>query len=90
MGGPAIQHFHQSPVPSLTPKLDYALRLGHGGLESSQHLPLRLARDSDPLMSALDFPDLGLLAPTRSHRFHRCRHWPCTTTTSSCFQSGDG
>lgn len=67
MGGPAVQHFHQSPGPQLTPKLDYA---GYDWSTQGAHrrsIYRYVWRGiPDPLMAALDFPDLGLLAPTRA------------------------
>lgn len=67
MGGPAIQHFHQSPGAQLTPKLDYGA-YDWASPESSRRSIYRFVWRGipDPLMSALDFPDLGLLTPKRS------------------------
>jgi hypothetical protein len=67
MGGPAIQHFHQSPGPQLTPKLDYSA-YDWGSLGANRRSIYRYVWRGipDPLMAALDFPDLGLLTPTRS------------------------
>jgi hypothetical protein len=68
MGGPAIQHFHQSPGAQLTPKLDYAA-YDWASPDSNRRSIYRYVWRGipDPLMSALDFPDLGLLTPTRSN-----------------------
>ena len=68
MGGPAIQHFHQSPGAQLTPKLDYAA-YDWASPQSSRRSVYRYVWRGipDPLMSALDFPDLGLLIPNRSN-----------------------
>jgi hypothetical protein len=67
MGGPAIQNFVQSPGPQSTPKLDYAAydwtSKGAGRRSIYRYVWRGIA---DPLMSALDFPELGLLAPSRS------------------------
>lgn len=66
MGGPAVQHFLQSPGPQLTPNLDYAAydwSTPGAGRRSIYRCVWRGI--PDPLMAALDFPDLGLLAPTR-------------------------
>lgn len=66
VGGPGIQQFVQSQGPQTTPHLDY---------EAFDWSDSRAARRSiyrvvwrgiaDPFMEALDFPDLGLLAPKR-------------------------
>jgi hypothetical protein len=67
MGGPAIQHFTQQPGPQSTPKLDYAAydwSSPSGGRRSIYRYVWRGI--PDPLMAALDFPDLGLLAPSRT------------------------
>jgi hypothetical protein len=66
MGGAAIQHFQQSPGPQLTPKLDYAAYDWSSPGASRRSIYRCVWRGiPDPLMAALDFPDLGLLAPTR-------------------------
>lgn len=66
MGGPAIQHFRQSKGPPN--------RLRHLITPATTGLSLALRRSiyrcvwrgiADPFMEAMDFPDLGLLAPTR-------------------------
>ena len=66
MGGPAVQHFTQSKGPQNTPALDYNAydwnRPGAGRRSIYRFVWRGIA---DPLMEALDFPDLGLLAPTR-------------------------
>jgi hypothetical protein len=68
MGGPAIQHFHQSPGAQLTPKLDYAAYDWASPGSNRRSIYRYVWRGiPDPLMSALDFPDLGLLTPSRSH-----------------------
>jgi len=68
MGGPAIQHFLQSPGAQLTPKLDYAAYDWASPGSSRRSIYRYVWRGiPDPLMAALDFPDLGLLTPTRSN-----------------------
>ncbi|MBM4002449.1 MAG: DUF1553 domain-containing protein [Planctomycetes bacterium] len=68
MAGPAIQHFQQSPGAQLTPKLDYAVYDWASPGSNRRSIYRYVWRGiPDPLMSALDFPDLGLLAPTRSN-----------------------
>lgn len=67
MGGPAIQHFSQSPGAQLTPKLDYAsFDWSTPGVSRRSIYRYVWRGIPDPLMAALDFPDLGMLAPTRS------------------------
>lgn len=68
MGGPPIKHFQQSPGIQLTPVLDYAA-YDWGNAGSSRRSIYRCVWRGipDPMMSALDFPDLGLLAPTRTN-----------------------
>ncbi|MEZ6063802.1 MAG: PSD1 and planctomycete cytochrome C domain-containing protein [Planctomycetaceae bacterium] len=66
MGGPGVAHFTTSPGPQLTPVLDYdAFDLDSE--EASRRSIYRVVWRGipDPLMDALDFPDLGLLAPVR-------------------------
>ncbi|MBX3423368.1 MAG: PSD1 domain-containing protein [Pirellulaceae bacterium] len=67
MGGPSNQHFLQSPGPQATPKLDYA-RYDWNSPGSNRRSIYRYVWRGipDPLLAALDFPDLGLLSPTRS------------------------
>lgn len=66
MGGPAIQHFLQSPGPQATPKLDYASYDWSSPGSNRRSIYRCVWRGiPDPLMAALDFPDLGLLSPTR-------------------------
>lgn len=67
MGGPAIQHFHQSPGAQLTPKLDYVTYDWASPGANRRSIYRYVWRGiPDPLMSALDFPDLGLLTPVRN------------------------
>ncbi|MFN8708313.1 MAG: DUF1553 domain-containing protein, partial [Planctomyces sp.] len=66
MGGPAIQHFHQSPGAQLTPKLEYSTYDWSSPGANRRSIYRFVWRGiPDPLMAALDFPDLGLLSPTR-------------------------
>ncbi|MEI8213554.1 MAG: PSD1 and planctomycete cytochrome C domain-containing protein [Planctomycetota bacterium] len=66
MGGPAIQQFHQQPGPQSTPKLDYAVYDWSSPGSNRRSIYRYVWRGiPDPMMSALDFPDLGLLAPVR-------------------------
>ena len=65
-GGPAIQHFSQQPGPQSTPKLDYAsYDWSQPGANRRSIYRYVWRGIPDPLMAVLDFPDLGLLAPTR-------------------------
>ncbi len=66
MGGPAIQHFKQSKGPQNTPALDYATYDWSKPEANRRSIYRYVWRGiADPFMEALDFPDLGLLAPTR-------------------------
>ncbi|MCA9083313.1 MAG: PSD1 domain-containing protein [Planctomycetaceae bacterium] len=67
IGGPAVQHFSQRKGPQATPELDYAefdwsSASGAGRRSIYRYVWRGIA---DPFMEALDFPDLGLLAPVR-------------------------
>jgi hypothetical protein len=66
MGGPAIRHFTTSPGAQLTPQLDYTnydwASPGSGRRTIYRYVWRGIP---DPLMAALDFPDLGLLSPVR-------------------------
>jgi len=66
MGGPGVRHFAESPGPQLTPALDYTA-YDWGGAGAGRRSIYRFVWRgiADPFMEALDFPDLGLLAPTR-------------------------
>ena len=67
MGGPAIQHFKQSPGPQSTPQLDYTAYDWSSAGSNRRSIYRYVWRGiPDPLMSAMDFPDLGLLSPTRN------------------------
>lgn len=66
MYGPGIQHFSQRPGPQTTPTLDYKAfdwSSPAGGRRSIYRVVWRGM--SDPFMEVLDFPDMGLLQPTR-------------------------
>ena len=67
MGGPGAAHFTQKPGPQSTPVLDYTSfdwSRQAGARRSIYRIVWRGI--ADPFMEALDFPDLGLLAPVRS------------------------
>lgn len=66
MGGPGVAHFSTSPGPQLTPVLDYS-KFDWDSPGATRRSIYRVVWRGipDPLMDALDFPDLGLLAPTR-------------------------
>ena len=65
-GGPAIPHFSQRPGAQLTPILDYdAFDWDSPGATRRSIYRVVWRGIADPLFDALDFPDLGLLAPTR-------------------------
>jgi hypothetical protein len=67
MGGPAIQHFAQQPGPQSTPKLDYTAYDWSSPGSNRRSIYRYVWRGiPDPLMASLDFPDLGLLAPSRT------------------------
>ncbi|MCR9202087.1 MAG: PSD1 and planctomycete cytochrome C domain-containing protein [Planctomycetaceae bacterium] len=66
MGGPGVEQFRKSKGPQATPALDY----DGWDWESPQARRRSIYRVvwrgiADPFMEALDFPDLGLLAPQR-------------------------
>ncbi|MEY2613494.1 MAG: hypothetical protein RL069_2306 [Planctomycetota bacterium] len=66
MGGPGVEHFTKEPGPQSTPKLDYAAfdwNRPEGNRRSIYRVVWRGI--PDPMMAALDFPDLGLLSPVR-------------------------
>jgi hypothetical protein len=67
-GGPGVKYFRESPGPQVTPKLhydDFDLESPEANRRSIYRVVWRGI--PDPLFEALDFPDLGLLAPQR-HR----------------------
>jgi hypothetical protein len=66
MGGPGIEHFTKQPGPQSTPKLDYAAYDWNSPDANRRSIYRTVWRGiPDPMMAALDFPDLGLLAPVR-------------------------
>jgi hypothetical protein len=66
-GGPAVQHFTQQPGPQSTPKLDYSAYDWSAANSNRRSIYRYVWRGiPDPLMASLDFPDLGLLAPSRT------------------------
>ncbi len=66
MGGPPVQQFKRSPGPQATPSLDYAAYdWGSPGAGRRAIYRCVWRGIADPFMEALDFPDLGLLAPVR-------------------------
>lgn len=68
MGGPGIQHFKQSKGPQLTPALDYSgYDWGNPGASRRSIYRTVWRGIADPFMEALDFPDLGLLSPSRGY-----------------------
>ena len=67
MGGPGAKHFKQTPGPQSTPVLDYTVFDWSGPAGARRSIYRIVWRGiADPFMEALDFPDLGLLAPVRS------------------------
>ena len=65
-GGPGVARFTQRPGAQLTPILDYdAFDLDSPGAGRRAVYRVVWRGIPDPLFDALDFPDLGLLAPTR-------------------------
>jgi hypothetical protein len=65
-GGPGVQQFTASPGPQSTPKLDYAaVDWNAPGIGRRSIYRVVWRNVPDPFLDALDFPDLGLLAPAR-------------------------
>jgi hypothetical protein len=64
--GPAVAHFSSRPGAQLTPYLDYG-DFDWDGPQATRRSIYRVVWRGipDPVFDALDFPDLGLLAPTR-------------------------
>jgi hypothetical protein len=64
--GPAVAHFSSRPGAQLTPYLDYN-DFDWNGAQATRRSIYRVVWRGipDPVFDALDFPDLGLLAPTR-------------------------
>jgi len=66
MGGPGIEQFTKSKGPQATPNLDYAAFDWNSPDARRRSIYRVVWRGiADPFMEALDFPDLGLLAPKR-------------------------
>lgn len=67
MGGPGVGHFKSSPGPQVTPVLDYGVYdwTSAGATRRSIYRVVWRAIP-DPFMEALDFPDMSLLASTRT------------------------
>ena len=67
MGGPGIEHFTKSKGQQATPKLDYSVYDWESEEARRRSIYRVVWRGiADPFMEALDFPDLGLLAPKRA------------------------
>ena len=67
MGGPAVEQFVTSPGPQMTPVVDYSQFDWSSAAGARRSIYRFVWRGiPDPLMEALDFPDLGLLSPTRA------------------------
>ncbi|WP_417377972.1 PSD1 and planctomycete cytochrome C domain-containing protein [Gimesia sp.] len=65
-GGPGDSHFTTTPGPQVTPVLHYdQFDLNRPDAHRRSIYRVVWRGIPDPLMDALDFPDLGLLAPTR-------------------------
>jgi hypothetical protein len=66
MGGPGVAHFLSSPGPQLTPILDYSsFDWNTPGANRRSIYRIVWRGIQDPFFEALDFPDLGVLSPTR-------------------------
>ncbi len=66
MGGPADQQFRQSKGPQSTPELNYSVFDWDSPAGKRRSIYRYVWRGiADPFMEAVDFPDLGLLSPTR-------------------------
>ncbi|QDV51386.1 PSD1 and planctomycete cytochrome C domain-containing protein [Gimesia fumaroli] len=66
MGGPGVEYFTKTPGPQATPVLHYdKFDLDSPGAYRRSIYRVVWRGIADPLMDALDFPDLGLLAPVR-------------------------
>lgn len=67
MGGPPVRHFKETKGPQLTNALDYASYDWSSPGASRRSIYRFVWRGiPDPLMDALDFPDLGMLSPVRN------------------------
>ena len=66
MGGPGVEQFAKKKGPQVSPVLDYGAFDWDGPGATRRSVYRIVWRGiSDPFMEALDFPDLGLLAPKR-------------------------
>jgi Protein of unknown function (DUF1553)/Protein of unknown function (DUF1549)/Planctomycete cytochrome C len=66
MGGPSVQHFKITKGPQLTPTVSYTdFDWNSSGANRRSIYRFVWRGIPDPFMEALDFPDLGLLAPVR-------------------------
>jgi hypothetical protein len=66
MGGPGVALFNSRPGPQVTPILDYAGFDWKSPAASRRSIYRVVVRGiADPFMDAIDFPELGLLAPVR-------------------------
>ena len=66
MGGPGVEQFRTSPGPQSTPKLDYdAVDWNNPSVCRRSIYRVVWRNVPDPFLDALDFPDLGMLAPAR-------------------------
>ena len=66
MGGPGVAHFSSGPGAQLTPILDYSNFAWDSPGATRRSIYRVVWRGiPDPLLESLDFPDLGLPAPTR-------------------------
>lgn len=66
IGGPGVEHFTTGKGQQSTPKLDYAAFDWNSPAATRRSIYRVVWRGiPDPFMEALDFPDLGLLAPKR-------------------------
>jgi Protein of unknown function (DUF1553)/Protein of unknown function (DUF1549)/Planctomycete cytochrome C len=67
MGGPGVAQFTSRPGPQSTPVLDYSGFDWISPAARRRSIYRVVWRGiADPFMEALDFPDMGLLSPTRS------------------------
>ena len=98
-GGPGIKYFRESPGPQVTPKLHYDdFDWDSPGAQRRSIYRVVWRGIADPLFEALDFPDLGLLAPQRhqsssplqalvllNHPFvlHHAQRWATALSTST-------
>ncbi len=98
-GGPGVKYFRESPGPQVTPKLHYDdFDWDSPGANRRSIYRVVWRGIADPLFEALDFPDLGLLAPQRhqsssplqslvllNHPFvlHQAQRWATALTAST-------